>query len=835
MAKAKISNELLQSCERKVRQSYPVKDDGRETLIQVLADLEAARIHTEVDALETYFRILLVLDLNRNLLAIKERDRTKLLELGETCLGFCQIRPVTSHHSHLYERLYQAMAANSIHRGQVWESAVQSMLGGYLGRDARTSDESTVWLRAQQAWMLGHLRTAKIALHTVLISEREDPAERRQAWRLLIRAYRLSGEPDHALLQARSYREEFAEDPQCQHELQWMQEIAALQKGADPKGLQEFLSQTPWAWESFDLCLSLLWLGASPGQEFRKETARWKTGQRKKSGAGLHEFGGQLISTLDALHDQSTPLQQRFELLGKRLVTLQEPHDPEAALLFLACAIRWLNRIKQTAFAALLNDEYRAQSFRLSEGRSPDALGVLRDMTESLPVVVHKEAARSQQRFYTGTTPRFLKVAHIMARCTLHLTKLYLTNRDPVTAEIQQKQIFRDFLKDFELVLGELKGPAMKIAQHMAANYFTHKDAQAIMLNIHEDALPLPFSALKDSMERELGEPLAACFPVFDPQPFAVASIGQVYRAIGRNGDELAVKVKYPGIEEAVRSDMRILRLVLPLSRQLIPADHLRVVMDQFAQRFQRECDYRLESDTQMRFYQIFENDPHIRVPRVDSGLSTTSVLTTEYVEGTRLDQFIQTAEQDELNEVAKKIVRFSLISFLKNGIQHIDPNLANFIVTPDRVVVLDFGACFEIPEDLRRLYVQIMISRLQGDYKSLYEQLMQLQFFEPQDMPYELFTQRLGPAFMAPYAFDTERFFYDADYEDITSYLLKQGLTRKVRLDPHYFFSNSGSIFGEGVIARIGARINWHRVVRDILLETGLLGPAAPEVNDSA
>ncbi|WP_141735495.1 ABC1 kinase family protein [Oligoflexus tunisiensis] len=835
MAKQKISSELLQSCEKKVRQKYPVADDGQETLIQLFADLEAARIHSEVDALEIYFCILLVLDLNRNLLSIKERDKVKLLELGETCLGFCQIRPVTSHHSHLYERLYQAMAGNSIVRGDAWESAVQSMLGGYLGRDARTSEEPTAWLRAQQAWMLGHLRTTKIALHTVLIGEREDASDRRQAWRLLIRAYRLSGEPDQALLQARSYLEEFADDPQCALEVEWIHQIAALQKGAEAKALHEFLGHTPWEWESFDLCLSLLWLGASPGHEFRKEAALWKTRQGKESAAGLHELGRQLISTLDALHDQSSPLQQRFETLGKRLVALQAPHDPEAALLFLACAIRWLTRIKQTAFASLLNDEYRAQSFRLSDGRSPDALGVLRDMTESLPVVVHKEAGRSQQKFYTGTTPRFLKVAQTMARCTLHLTKLYLKHRDPVVMEQQQKQIFLDFLKDFELVLGELKGPAMKIAQIMAANYFTHKDAQAIMQGIHEDAAPLPFAALKDGMERELGEPLAACFPVFDPDPIAVASIGQVYRATGRNGEDLAVKVKYPGIEEAVRSDMRLLRLIMPLSRQLIPVEHLRVVMQQFSQRFQRECDYRLESDTQMAFHQLFANDPNIRIPRVDTGLSTASILVTEFVEGTRLDQFIQTASQAELNEVAKKVIRFTAISFLKHGMQHIDPNLANFIVTPDQVAVLDFGACFEIPDDLRRLYVQIMISRLQGDYASLHEQLMQLQFFERQDMPFDLFVQKLGPAFMAPFAFDTERPFYDDDYEDITSYLLKQGLTRKIRLDPHFFFPNSGSILTEGVIARIGACINWHQLVRDILVEIGLLDAAAPEVNDSA
>lgn len=827
MAKYKISSELLQSCETKVRQKYLGATLEKDALLALFSDLESARIHNEVDALETYFCVLLALDLNQRLQSIKDRDKERLLELAETCLGFCQIRPVTSHHSHLYLRLYQAMSHNTVLGGQAWESTVQIMLGEYLGRDGRGQDEPSAWLRGQQAWMLGHLRTAKVALHTALIAESEASVPRPRIWQLLIRAYRLSGEAEEALLHAAAWFQEQGSLTEASREHQWIQILAKVQKGADPKVLNEFLHHDGQDLDGFAVCLSLLWLGACPGREFWKDASRWRTKKQKKNTAdGPQEFAWQLVNTLELLYEQSTPLQQRFEILGKRLVTLQSPYDPECSLLFLACAIRWLIRIKQLTFASVLHEEYRTQSLRLSEGRFPDVLGVMRDMSENLPIVVSKEAFRGQQKLYTGATPRFLKVAQTMARCTLHVARLYLKNLDSEKFEQEQQQVFRDFMKDFELVLGELKGPAMKIAQMIAASYFVDKDFQSIMQGIHDDAQPVPLPQIRDTLAQEWGRPWDLVLKDFDDDPIAVASIGQVYRATTADGTDAAIKYKYPGIEDAIRSDLRLVKLFVPLLRQFVPADHLQIMMEQFARRFERECDYRQEAANQEKFGQLFANDPQIRIPRVLKDLCTDNVLVTEFAEGTRLDHFIQIASQEELNEAAKKILRFSLHALLKHGIQHIDPNLANFIITPESIVVLDFGACVEVPADLQRIYGEIMVSRCRGDHAALYELAMTLRLFDRKDMPYEEFVKTISPSLMAPYAFDGDRPFYVEGHLNIPEYFLKKGLSKKVKLDPRYVFTNAGSILGENVLARIGASINWHQHVSSVLVEIGLLTP---------
>jgi predicted unusual protein kinase regulating ubiquinone biosynthesis (AarF/ABC1/UbiB family) len=827
MAKYKISTELLQSCENRVRQKYLVCGEDQTILLQLFTDLESARIQTEPDALEIYFCVLLALELNQKLHSIKDRDRERLLELAETCLGFCQIRPVTSHHSHLYLRLYQAMAQNTALSGQAWESTVQIMLGEYLGRDGRGEDEPSAWLRAQQAWMLGHLRVAKVAIHTALMHELGEDFPRHKAWQLLIRAYRLSGESEEALTQATAWYQEQANESGISTQYQWIQILSRLQKGADPKALHEFLQSEGSALDAFAVSLSLLWIGACPGRELWKDFSKWRTRKQKKTaGDGWLDFGWQLVSSLELLFDQSTALQQRFEILGKRLTQLHAPYDPECALLFLACSIRWLIRIKQHSFASVLYEEYRTQSLRLSEGRWADVLGVMRDMDETLPIVISKEAIRSQPKLYTGSTPRFLKIAQTMARCTIHVAKLYLKNLDPDAFQQQQKQVFHDFMKDFELVLGELKGPAMKIAQMIAASYFVDKDLQLIMQDIHEDARALPMPQIQAILERELGQSLSAVFQDFDPEPIAVASIGQVYRATTRDGREVAVKVKYPGIEDAVRSDMRLVKLFVPLLRQFFPADHLQVMIEQFTRRFERECDYREEALTQEKFAQSFADDPQICIPRVLKELSTDEILVTEFAEGTRLDYLIQTAGQMERDEAAKKIIRFSLLALLKHGIQHIDPNLANFIVTPDRIFVLDFGACVDIPTPMQGIYGAIMVSRCRGDHAALYELAMSLRLFDRKDMPYETFVNTISPSLMPPYAFDDERPFYEEGHQNIAEYFLKKGLTRKVQLDPRYVFTNAGSILGENVLARIGARINWHQHVVSVLAEIGLMSP---------
>jgi predicted unusual protein kinase regulating ubiquinone biosynthesis (AarF/ABC1/UbiB family) len=816
MAKYKISTELLQNCEMKVRQKYLALGSEKIALLQLFTDLESARIQTEADALDTYFCVLLALDLNQSVQSIKDRDKTRLLELAETCLGFCQIRPVTSHHSHLYLRLYQAMAQNTALSGQAWESTVQIMLGEYMGRDGRSHDEPSAWLRGQQAWMLGHLRTAKVALHTALIAELDPAFARDKAWQLLIRSYRLSGEGDEALLHATAFLQEFTDNPEAATLYQWIQILARIQKGADAKLLNEFLNTKAQELDSPSLGLSLLWLGACPGREFLKDAAKWK---------GSADFAWQLVSTLKLLHEQSTPLQQRFEILGKRLTTLASSPDPECSLLFLACAIRWLIRIKQLTFASVLHEEYRTQSLRLSEGRFPDVLGVMRDMSESLPIVVSKEAFRGQQKLYTGTTPRFLKVAQTMARCSIHVAKLYLRNLEPEAFVQQQQQVFRDFMKDFELVLGELKGPAMKVAQMIAASYFVDKDAQAIMQRIHDDAKPLPLPDIEEHLAKAWGQPLPHVLREFDAQPFAVASIGQVYRGVMHDGTEVAIKFKYPGIEDAVRSDLRLVKLFAPLLRQFIPAEHLHVMIEQFTKRFEKECDYELEAAAQERFAQSFAGDPEVRIPKVLKHLSTDQVLVTEFAEGHRLDHFIETAGQDELNAAARKILRFSLMALLKHGNQHIDPNLANFIVTPDSITVLDFGACVEIPQDLKNVYGAIMVSRTRGDDASLYELAMTLRLFDRRDMPFEEFVKAISPSLMAPYAFDKERPFFEEGHVNLAEYFLKKRLTKKVQLDPRYVFTSAGSILGESVIARMGARINWHQLAKKVLTEIGLIG----------
>src|SRR5213078_1847795 len=112
-----------------------------------------------------------------------------------------------------------------------------------------------------------------------------------------------------------------------------------------------------------------------------------------------------------------------------------------------------------------------------------------------------------------------------------------------------------------------------------------------------------------------------------DPEPAAAASIRQVYRGRTLDGREVAVKVQYPGIAEAVESDMRNIRMLAPVFRRLMPGLDVKPVLAELSERIAAECDYELEAASHRRVGRFWRGHPFVIVPAVDTGLSRRRVL----------------------------------------------------------------------------------------------------------------------------------------------------------------------------------------------------------------
>jgi predicted unusual protein kinase regulating ubiquinone biosynthesis (AarF/ABC1/UbiB family) len=165
-----------------------------------------------------------------------------------------------------------------------------------------------------------------------------------------------------------------------------------------------------------------------------------------------------------------------------------------------------------------------------------------------------------------------------------------------------------------------------------------------------------------------------------------------VHRATTLDGDEVVVKVQYPGVAEAVDSDLRSASLLLPLIRRLAPSLDAKALLAELRDRIGDELDYELEAQHQRRVERIFRRHPFILVPRVRTDLSSRRVLVSEYVEGERFEavRALDQAQRDRYGEI---VFRFYFGALYRNGLALGDPHPGNYLLCPDnRVAFLDFG-----------------------------------------------------------------------------------------------------------------------------------------------
>jgi predicted unusual protein kinase regulating ubiquinone biosynthesis (AarF/ABC1/UbiB family) len=246
--------------------------------------------------------------------------------------------------------------------------------------------------------------------------------------------------------------------------------------------------------------------------------------------------------------------------------------------------------------------------------------------------------------------------------------------------------------------LGQMRGAAMKVGQVLSMVEFDglpeeERDAlQAKLAELRDDVPPVPFSKLERLMRDEFGGPLSRVFSEFDERAFAAASIGQVHRATTRDGDEVVVKVQYPGVAEAVETDLRNAMMLLPLVKRLAPGLDVRALGSELRERIVEELDYELEAQNQRRIGRLRRGHPFISVPAVNTELSTRRALVSEYIAGERFEAVrrLDEAQRDRYGEI---VFRFYFGLLYRDRIALGDPHPGNYLLRPDgRVGFLDYG-----------------------------------------------------------------------------------------------------------------------------------------------
>jgi predicted unusual protein kinase regulating ubiquinone biosynthesis (AarF/ABC1/UbiB family) len=270
--------------------------------------------------------------------------------------------------------------------------------------------------------------------------------------------------------------------------------------------------------------------------------------------------------------------------------------------------------------------------------------------------------------------------------------------RSPERAAAAQNERTAAVVNQLVDQLGQMRGAAMKVGQVLSMVEFDglpedERDAlQAKLAELRDDVPPVPFSKLERLIRDELGGPLSRVFSEFDEHAFAAASIGQVHRARTLDGQDVAVKVQYPGIAEAVETDLRNAMLLLPLVKRLAPSLDAKALAAELRERIVEELDYELEAQRQRRIERLRRRHPFISVPTVNTELSTRRVLVSEYIEGERFEAVrrLEEAQRDSCGEIT---FRFYFGLLYRDRIALGDPHPGNQLLRPDgRVAFLDYG-----------------------------------------------------------------------------------------------------------------------------------------------
>ncbi len=271
-------------------------------------------------------------------------------------------------------------------------------------------------------------------------------------------------------------------------------------------------------------------------------------------------------------------------------------------------------------------------------------------------------------------------------------------SKDEVTAELMDKAAQQLFA-----VLGELKGGAMKVGQALSVLEAAipeqyGKPYREALTKLQREAPPLPAAKVHRVLDAQLGTKWRDRFASFDDTPVASASIGQVHKAVWSDGREVAVKIQYPGADEALRADLKTIQRLVGVFKQLAPGVDIQGIVDELIERTDMELDYRLEAENQRAFAKAYRDDPHFCVPAIVA--SAPKVVIAEWMDGIPMSVIIREGTPEQRDLMGTRLSELTFDAPKRLQMMHGDAHPGNFMLLADgRMGVIDFGAVAPLPD----------------------------------------------------------------------------------------------------------------------------------------
>lgn len=229
-------------------------------------------------------------------------------------------------------------------------------------------------------------------------------------------------------------------------------------------------------------------------------------------------------------------------------------------------------------------------------------------------------------------------------------------------------------------------------------------------------------------------------FREFNPDPIAAASIGQVYHAVLHDGSEVAVKVQYPGVNEAIQSDLDNVESLVSAMSHLIPKVDFTHFVEDIISRIKEECNYELEAHNQRDFYYSWSGDNEVVIPKIYEELCRPRVLVSEFLHAPEWSEMLETADEKLKSHYGEVIFRFVFQSLYCYGMFNGDPHPGNYMFYPDgRVAFIDFGCVQRYPSAQAEAFVELRDALLGGLKGPEFRALIHKVFGLPDDIDEEV------------------------------------------------------------------------------------------------
>lgn len=283
--------------------------------------------------------------------------------------------------------------------------------------------------------------------------------------------------------------------------------------------------------------------------------------------------------------------------------------------------------------------------------------------------------------------------------------------------------------------LSHMRGAAMKMGQMISldAGDFLPEELSNILARLRDQANFMPTRQLDTVLKREWGNGWRRQFKWFNPRPIAAASIGQVHKAVTRDGQELAIKVQYPGVAKSIDSDVDNVMTLLKVAGFAPPEIEVDKLLQAAKKQLHEEADYTREGEQMELYRKQLEGEKGLVVPRLHKELTRGAILAMSFEEGSPIEA-LETQSPERINDVTERLMRLVARELFEFGVMQTDPNFANFRyrAETDEIILLDFGACRAVDPEVANGYRKMLTAGLSGNREEVLAATIEAGFMMP-------------------------------------------------------------------------------------------------------